>query len=203
MEGKRKRIYRWLAACLALLVAFTGLLTVQAAGVAKPTKLSAKVNDNVSITLQWTAAKKVSGYQVYTAGSKSGKYTLLATTSATKYTHGNLKGGKTYYYKVRAYKTVKKKKQYSGYTAVVQATAVQYAAQKSLQSLNSKVDGMIRRLSAGRSGHPAVLSADRQGFRLAAGLRQHARHEQHGLYGDCRYRSRPAQHAGLCECRQE
>ena len=148
MEGKRKRIYRWLAVCLALLVAFTGLLTVQAAGVAKPTKLSAKVNDNVSITLQWTAAKKVSGYQVYTAGSKSGKYTLLATTSATKYTHSNLKGGKTYYYKVRAYKTVKKKKQYSGYTAVVQATAVQYAAQKSLRSLNSKVDGMIRRVTA-------------------------------------------------------
>ena len=148
MEGKRKRIYRLVAVCLALLVAFTGLLTVQAAGVAKPTKLSAKVNDNVSITLQWTAAKKVSGYQVYTAGSKSGKYTLLATTSATKYTHSNLKGGKTYYYKVRAYKTVKKKKQYSGYTAVVQATAVQYAAQKSLQSLNSKVDGMIRRVTA-------------------------------------------------------
>lgn len=148
MKGKRKRIYRLVAVCLALLVAFTGLLTVQAAGVAKPSKLSAKVNDNVSITLQWTAAKKVSGYQVYTAGSKSGKYTLLATTSATKYTHGNLKGGKTYYYKVRAYKTVKKKKQYSGYTAVVQATAVQYAAQKSLQSLNSKVDGMIRRVTA-------------------------------------------------------
>ena len=148
MKGKRKRIYRWLAVCLALLVVFTGLLTVQAAGVAKPTKLSAKVNDNVSITLQWTAAKKVSGYQVYTAGSKSGKYTLLATTSATKYTHSNLKGGKTYYYKVRAYKTVKKKKQYSSYTAVVQATAVQYAAQKSLQSLNSKVDGMIRRVTA-------------------------------------------------------
>ena len=148
MKGKRKRIYRLVAVCLALLVAFTGLLTVQAAGVAKPTKLSAKVNDNVSITLQWTAAKKVSGYQVYTAGSKSGKYTLLATTSATKCTHSNLKGGKTYYYKVRAYKTVKKKKQYSGYTAVVQATAVQYAAQKSLQSLNSKVDGMIRRVTA-------------------------------------------------------
>lgn len=148
MKGKRKRIYRLVAVCLALLVAFTGLLTVQAAGVAKPTKLSAKVNDNVSITLQWTAAKKVSGYQVYTAGSKSGKYTLLATTSATKYTHSNLKGGKTYYYKVRAYKTVKKKKRYSGYTAVVQATAVQYAAQKSLRSLNSKVDGMIRRVTA-------------------------------------------------------
>lgn len=78
MKEKRKRIYRLVAACLALLVAFTGLLTVQAAGVAKPTKLSAKVNDNVSVTLQWTAAKKVSGYQVYTAGSKSGKYTLLA-----------------------------------------------------------------------------------------------------------------------------
>ena len=148
MKGKRKRIYRLVAVCLALLVAFTGLLTVQAAGVAKPTKLSAKANDNVSITLQWTAAKKVSGYQVYTAGSKSGKYTLLATTSATKYTHSNLKGGKTYYYKVRAYKTVKKKKRYSGYTAVVQATAVQYAAQKSLRSLNSKVDGMIRRVTA-------------------------------------------------------
>ena len=148
MKGKRKHIYRLVAVCLALLVAFTGLLTVQAAGVAKPTKLSAKANDNVSITLQWTAAKKVSGYQVYTAGSKSGKYTLLATTSAAKYTHSNLKSGKTYYYKVRAYKTVKKKKRYSGYTAVVQATAVQYAAQKSLQSLNSKVDGMIRRVTA-------------------------------------------------------
>lgn len=51
MKEKRKQIYRLVALCLALLVAFTGLLTVQAAGVAKPTKLSAKVNDNVSITL--------------------------------------------------------------------------------------------------------------------------------------------------------
>ena len=170
MKGKCKHIYRWLAACLALLVAFTGLLTVQAAGVAKPTKLIAKANDNVSITLQWTAAKKVSGYQVYTAGSKSGKYILLATTSANKYTHSNLKGGKTYYYKVRAYKTVKKKKQYSGYTAVVQATAVQYATQKSLQSLNSKVDGVIRRVTAleqSKTVGDLQQTAARQGQQLA------------------------------------
>lgn len=148
MKSKRNITARWLALWLAAVVAFSGVWVVQAAGVNKPTGLKAKTNDNISITLQWKTAKQVSGYQVYTSTAKDGKYTLLATTSSAKYTHGNLQGGKTYYYKVRAYKVVKKTKKYSGYTPIVQATAVKYAKQTDLQSINKQMNSMILRLSA-------------------------------------------------------
>ncbi|MBR0455436.1 MAG: CHAP domain-containing protein [Firmicutes bacterium] len=62
------------------------------------------------ITIKW---KKVAGakkYQVYRATSKTGKYKRVRTTSKTKYTNTSVTTGKKYYYKVRAYKKVGKKR---------------------------------------------------------------------------------------------
>ena len=63
----------------------------------------------------------VSGYEVYRAASKNGKYKKVTTvTKASKvtYTNKNLKTGKKYYYKIRTYKTVNGKKVYGEYSAV-------------------------------------------------------------------------------------
>ncbi|MDO4460716.1 MAG: peptidoglycan DD-metalloendopeptidase family protein [Clostridia bacterium] len=64
-------------------------------------------------------------YQIYRATSKTGTYSLIKTVSAgtTYYKNTGLTKGKTYYYKVRAYKTINSVKVYSAYTAIKYATA--------------------------------------------------------------------------------
>ena len=71
-----------------------------------------------SATLSWTKVSGASGYKVYRATEKNGSYKRIYTTSKTKVVNKSLKKGRTYYYKVRAYKTVKGKKIYGAYSAV-------------------------------------------------------------------------------------
>ncbi len=53
--------------------------------------------------IMWAAVEGASKYEVYCATSKSGKYSLLWSTSEyVAYNHANAELGKTYYYKVRA-----------------------------------------------------------------------------------------------------
>ena len=81
---------------------------------------------NKQVALKWKKVSGASGYQVYRANSKNGKYTLVASIkkgSTVSYTNKNLKAGKIYYYKVRAYRTVNNKKVYSSYSAVKAAKA--------------------------------------------------------------------------------
>ena len=71
------------------------------------------------VTLTWKKVKGATGYQVYRATSKKGKYTCVKKNlKAVKYTDKKLKKGKTYYYKVRAYKKVNGKTIVGTYSAV-------------------------------------------------------------------------------------
>ena len=59
--------------------------------------------------LTWEKAENASGYRIYRATSKDGKYKLVKTVKGAdtvKYVNKKLKSGKKYYYKVRAYKKV-------------------------------------------------------------------------------------------------
>lgn len=58
------------------------------------------------------------GYKIYMATSKNGTYKYIGTTSKLKFTKKSLKKGKTYYFKVRAYKTLNGKNIYSSYSSV-------------------------------------------------------------------------------------
>ncbi|WP_018592463.1 leucine-rich repeat protein [Terrisporobacter glycolicus] len=72
----------------------------------------------------WNKISGASGYEVYVATSKSGTYTLKKTItsgSTLSYANTGLTTGKTYYYKVRAYRTVNGKKVYSSYSSIVSA----------------------------------------------------------------------------------
>ena len=73
-----------------------------------------KVNPSISLTagsksikVSWEKIAGVTNYEVYRATSKAGKYTKLKTTTSTSYTAKSLTSGKTYYFKVRGYKTYK------------------------------------------------------------------------------------------------
>lgn len=71
-------------------------------------------------TIKWGKISGANGYVVYRATSKSGKYkavTTIKSGSKISYTNKNLKKGKQYFYKVRAYRTVSGKKVYSSYSA--------------------------------------------------------------------------------------
>ena len=101
----------------------TGSLILSYTAVAKVKPVPAKVTLKAkagkrSATLSWTKVSGASGYKVYRATKKNGSYKRIFTTTKTKVVNKSLKKGRTYYYKVRAYKTVKGKKIYGAYSAV-------------------------------------------------------------------------------------
>jgi len=72
-------------------------------------------------TIKWKKVSGATGYQIYMATSKNGKYSKIKTitkTSTVSYTKTKLKKNKKYYFKIRAYKTVDGKKIYSSYSSV-------------------------------------------------------------------------------------
>ncbi len=86
----------------------------------KVTNLKAKKITTNSIKISWDKASG-SGYQVYmgTSKSKLKKVSTIKKDKTVTYNKTKLKANTTYYYKVRSYKTVKKKKIYGPWSAVV------------------------------------------------------------------------------------
>lgn len=91
------------------------------ASFAKPI-LTLKKAKTSSINFTWKKIHNASGYQVYYATSKKGKFKKLASTKKTSFTHKKLKKNKSYYYKVRAYTKIGKKTYYSPYSKVAKYT---------------------------------------------------------------------------------
>lgn len=72
-------------------------------------------------TLTWKKNSKATGYEIYMSTKKSSGYKKIATVKGYKkitYTKKSLKKKKTYYFKLRAYKTVGKTKYRSAYSKV-------------------------------------------------------------------------------------
>ena len=68
----------------------------------KPAITLSNVASSGKIKISWSAVPHAVKYQVWRATSKDGKYTRIATTTATSLTNANAEVGKTYYYKVKA-----------------------------------------------------------------------------------------------------
>jgi len=68
-------------------------------------------------TLTWEAAPTAQGYKVYRSTSKTGTYEEVADVKELTYTEIVPKLGKTYYYKVKPYKTINGKVQEGEFTA--------------------------------------------------------------------------------------
>lgn len=74
------------------------------------------------IKLKWKKSENAAGYQIYRSSSYSGKYTSVkkvTKNSIVAFTDKNVTFGKTYYYKVRAYKTIGGRTKYSSWSAIV------------------------------------------------------------------------------------
>lgn len=89
---------------------FTGTKKITFKITPKKVTLSKAVNNKEgTATVSWKRDKSVTGYELYCSTKKSSGYKLEKTitkNSTTSYADKKLKKGKTYYYKIRAYKTV-------------------------------------------------------------------------------------------------
>lgn len=74
-----------------------------------------------SIKITWSAVSGATGYLVYRYNTSTKKYERIQTTTASSFTDSPLTTGKTYYYKVVAYKTVNGINIYSAASAAVSA----------------------------------------------------------------------------------
>lgn len=80
----------------------------------KKTKITSR-----SVLLKWNKTNGATGYQIYRSTSKKGTFRKVFTTRNNYATDKKLTPGKTYFYKIRAYRTVKKKKLYNRFSSVL------------------------------------------------------------------------------------
>ena len=80
---------------------------VYATTIPAPTNIVAIAQDSYSIKVSWAKVANVDGYHVYRANSSSGTYENVGTVSSgstVNYVDTGLEAGRTYFYKVCAYK---------------------------------------------------------------------------------------------------
>ena len=90
--------------------------------VGRVTGLTAVKYSYNSVYLSWNTVSGASGYELLRATSENGTYTLVKSQTGTTKIDADLTSGKTYYYKVRAFKTVNGTKHYGAYSAVANCT---------------------------------------------------------------------------------
>ncbi|WHY94817.1 InlB B-repeat-containing protein [Neobacillus cucumis] len=79
------------------------------------------------VKISWKPVSGANGYLVYRATSKTGTYSTIKTStssSTVSYTNTSLTSGKTYYYKVRAYRVVSGNKVYGTYSNIASAKPI-------------------------------------------------------------------------------
>lgn len=129
----------------------TAACTVTVRDMAAPGSVKASSSAYNKAKVSWSGVSGAQGYIVYRSTKRSSGYSQVRTLSASarNYTDTGLKTGTTYYYKVRAYKTVSGTRHLGAYSAVVNAKPVLAKAKK----VKAKRAESVRFASAG-SGWP-------------------------------------------------
>lgn len=108
-----------------------------------------------TLTIQWKKVSGADGYVLYRSTSKNGSYKKIASLKSSKvsYTDTKLTTGKKYYYKVRAYQTIKKKKVYGKYSAVKSGTPIpeKVKGAKATPSHGNKIGLTWKKVSGAKS----------------------------------------------------
>ena len=119
-----------------------------------------------SVKLSWSKASYASGYRVYRATSKDGTYKRIAElsgSSKTTYTDKNLSSGKTYYYKVRAYRKVGSSRDYGSYSTKLKASTKCNTPVITLSSKNKNQSKISWKKISGASGYVFYRSTSKTG----------------------------------------
>lgn len=75
-----------------------------------------------TVKLLWDKVESVDGYKVYKYSPTKGTYVLLKTTTDNNYTNTNLKSASSYKYRVRSFRIVNGKYEYSKYAYITAST---------------------------------------------------------------------------------
>lgn len=121
---KIKRLFSLVILALFVLDFFSVPQVVNAATLYAPTSVKAASSSYNSIKISWNGVTGAVGYEVYRATSSTGTYSLISRTTAKSYSNTGLTTGKTYYYKVRAYKTSGTTRVYGSFSYKVSAKPV-------------------------------------------------------------------------------
>ena len=133
---------------------------------AQPQNVKAVRASYRSIKISWSKVSGASGYMIYRATSKNGTYTAykrITSGSTLSWTNGYLTTGKTYYYKVRAYRTSNGTRIYGPYSDIVSAKP--YLSAPSKLTLTRSGYGIIVTWSSvsGATGYRLYRATDPEG----------------------------------------
>lgn len=118
------------------------------------------------IKLTWNKSSKASGYYIYRATSKDGKYTKIATVtgySKNYYTDSNLSSGKIYYYKIRSYRKEDSKYYYGNYSDAYTASTKCLRPSITLTSPKTKTINVSWKKVNGADGYAVYRSTSKSG----------------------------------------
>ncbi|RKJ63391.1 hypothetical protein D7Y06_14900 [Roseburia sp. 1XD42-69] len=129
--------------------------------------ISASVTGKQQVKLSWSGVSNASGYEIYRAVGKGGKYTLLKTIAngnTQSYTDKNVTLGKTYSYKVRGYYADGGGTLYSDFSSkkTVKVALAKVKISKA-KSLSSKRVQIVWKKVSGASGYEVYRSKTKNG----------------------------------------
>lgn len=117
------------------------------------------------ISLNWKDVSGESGYQIYMATSANGNYTRMASLKAntTSYTLTKLSTAKTYYVKIRSYRTVNNQTLYSSFSKIITTTTA--TATPAISSVTGGINKAVISWKAvtGASGYAVYMSSSANG----------------------------------------
>lgn len=116
-----------------------------------------------SITVKWNKTAEATGYRIYMYDEAKKEYVKVGTTKKTSYTVKKLKAGKTYKFKVRAYKEVDGKKYFGAYSSVTSLITKPSAPKITKLSTKSKKATIQWNKISGAEGYEVYMSTSKNG----------------------------------------
>ena len=114
------------------------------ASISKVNGVSAASTSNC-VALKWTAVSGASGYEIYRATGSNNNYTNVGNATSNAFNDYNVANKLTYYYKVRAYKSIGSSKVYGDFSSIgysrskVVSTAVAWLGCKESNKSNKPI----------------------------------------------------------------
>nr|WP_078555894.1 hypothetical protein [Bacillus alkalicellulosilyticus] len=119
------------------------------------------------IKVSWSKVPGVHGYEIYRSTSSTGTFSKVGTVtdgSTLTYTNTGVTTGKTYHYKVRAYRMVNGKKVYSPYIKTKSGKAIpSKPSNVSAKKVNSSTATVSWSKIAGANGYQVYRSSSKDG----------------------------------------
>ena len=129
----------------------------------KVTSVKVKKQTTTSVTLNWSKATGATGYEVYKYNTSKKKWEKVGSTTKTSYTVKNLKAGTKYKFKVKAYKTVSKKKYYGSYSSELQTATKTSTPKITSLTTGSKKANLKWKKVSGATGYEIYMATSKNG----------------------------------------